>query len=175
MYHDTRKITILALFAVVFSSVSLFVSYSSLDIKMNGNGVAQQVVNETNFHIDKVYGKEFFVEEDYFTKEPVILDNYTIDFGVNLNQVNSFANFYFDLSNTGTKDCIIKNIIIEGIEEYNNLVKVEIDGIQIGSYIPGNSNVNNVKVSVKYVNAKYDTEVEQNIVLDNLKIIIELM
>lgn len=167
----TNKVTILAISALLVTVCSLIMSFNSLDISNSLKGVASPIKNIKNISLDNVSSIISNNENALLViKEPKINDN-IINYSVELNQVNSYAQFQFDICNNGSVDSKISDIKITDLKDMNQYVDITLEGLKIGDVVKAKSVLENIKVISKYRNQFLDeNNIEQNVVLDNVKI-----
>lgn len=172
--NQGKKISFVALFAIMISSFSLMVSYGVITSVIDNNEETT-TVNNSNFTKPKLIINEtrdisLTNETDKFTMQPAIVNN-KVKFGVSFDDAYSTASFYLDLINEGNEKATISEIKISGLEGLENNVKVEIIGAKIGDIISAGESLNNISVSVEYFESRISEETYTTLVdLPNLEI-----
>lgn len=142
------KITILILVAFVLAIYSITSSYSAL---IGGeDGIA--LVKEESYQVDLILNNNITSSEIIsFSGEPEIVDN-EINFSIGLDEVGSFGQIYFDIDNKGDYDAILRDIEIQGLNEYQDYVDISLLGIEKGEVIENGTLVKNVSIKITYNN-----------------------
>ncbi|MGN1337762.1 MAG: hypothetical protein ACI4WW_04730 [Candidatus Coprovivens sp.] len=145
--NQSKKITIIAVLAILFSLVSLGVSYSSLNTTNIENGVA--TIQEKYSEV-KIEGLKNIESSDkaLFLLEPEVNSN-KINFGVSLSEQNSNCKYSFNVINSGNIASMVKEIKINGLENYKDNVEVIVEGINVGDVI--NTRVDPIMVNVSVI------------------------
>lgn len=146
---QNRRVKIIIVLALLFSSLSLGISYGSLNIINKENGVA--TVLDKHFDVQLEGLKNIKVtEKSMFSVEPEIKSN-KLDFGISLTDKDEVGKCSFNIVNKGNIAAIVKEIRIKGLDDYKNNVVYNVEGIKIGDVVNVKSDPIMVNVSVKYI------------------------
>ncbi len=164
-----KKSTRLSLCAVVVAVLSLVSCFSVLGISNSFKGTSIKENREWNVYIDSLSTMnrdEGLVE---LIKEPTV-DKYKVSYGVKLNKARSNSQFEFTIRNDGNIDAEISEIIVTGVDQYSDYVKVTLSDVENGTILEEKSSIV-VKVLTDYV-IQYSDEnfVPQVIELDDISI-----
>jgi hypothetical protein len=102
--------------------------------------------------------------EAAFTSNPIISDN-SITFSIDLNNIETYGQFAFDINNSSSNDVKVKDIIISG-NEYSDLVNVKVLGIHKGDTISKEAIYKNAKIQIM----RNDGAQGEVLSLNNLKV-----
>ena len=119
-----KKSTRLSLCAVVVSVLSLVSCFSVLGISNSFKGTSIKENREWNVYIDSLSIMNRDEELVELIKEPTV-DKYKVSYGVKLNKARSNSQFEFTIRNDGNIDAEISEIIVTGIDQYSDYVKVK--------------------------------------------------
>ena len=152
-----KKISFIALFAIMISSLSLMVSYSVVTSVIDNNEETT-TVNDSNFgksllKVTEIRDIILINETDKFTMQPTIVNN-KVRFGLSFEDAYSTASFHLDLINEGNEKATISDIKISGLEGLENNVRIEVIGAKIGDIIAGGESLNNIYVSIDYFESR---------------------
>lgn len=148
--NQSRKVTIIAVLAIVFSLVSLGVSYSSLNTVNIENGVATVQEKYSEIKLEGLKNIEVSDKALYLVEPEV--NNNKVNFGVSLSEQDSNCKYTFNVLNTGNIASMVKEIKINGIDEYKDNLEVIVDGINVGDIVNTKSDPILVNVTIKYSN-----------------------
>ena len=84
-------------------------------------------------------------------KEPNIVQN-SINYSMRLNKATGYGQFIFNIKNNGNIDVKVKEIVVTGIEGYEDNVNVKVDNLRIGDVIKSKTDLNNIPsdIPMKY-------------------------
>lgn len=169
-----KNISVLVILAMLMSAASLCVSFSCVFGSLNSDGVAQ--VYEDKPDSPKILIKDVrelatLSTNDYFLKKPEIRDNGNIEFGLVLNNVGSYGKFTFTVRNEGKKIGRVKSITLEGLERSN--ITYTLTGLNVNDII-NISEDKKVSLVVSYANDVDNQSIDKLIILDKLKLIIDI-
>ena len=171
--NQSKKISIIALVAIMASTFSLFVSYASLTSTLEINNgkaiVTEEVEEKIDVKIANLYKESVSVDGDSF-REGLLYSNNKMTFGVSLSQVGSSAEYYFDIRNDGNKDATVAEIKVSGLEKYLDYVTLTMEGLEVGDIINASSQIKNIKVLLTYNNQYYEENIPVGLVLDNVNV-----
>ena len=176
--NQTKKISIVAILALMVSTMSLLVSYSSLSATLDINGVAKMVEEKEEeifkINIVNINDVKTSLDTAVFTKQPILSEN-GISLGVTLNQVNSYGMLKFDIVNQGNVEGKVTGIKITGIEGYEGYIKASLSGIKVGDVIKVSENPTSVNVTIAYANLYSLDGINPEIInLNDIKIELEI-
>ena len=164
-----KKSTRLSLCAVVVAVLSLVSCFSVLGISNSFKGTSIKENREWNVYIDSLSTLNRDEELVELIKEPTV-DKYKVSYGVKLNKARSNSQFEFTIRNDGNIDAEISEIIVTGIDQYSDYVKVTLSDVENRTILKEKSSIV-VKVLTDYV-IQYSDEnfVPQIIELDDISI-----
>lgn len=169
-----KKVSFIALFAIMISSFSLMVSYGVVTSVIDNNeeqaAISADKLAKPNLKVNEI--REVFLtnETDKFTMQPAIVNN-KVKYGISFNDAFAAATFYVDLINEGNVNATISEIKITGIEGYEKNAKVEIIGVKVGDIIPAGASLNNIIVSTEYFESLINEETYNTLVeLPNIQV-----
>jgi hypothetical protein len=167
-----KKITVVTVFAILISFFSLSVSIGALGTAnaFKGSSIENKKIWEVNIRdISTMAVSSNYVS---ISKEPSMIDN-AINYSLTLSNVNDYAQFQFNINNSGNIGAKVKNIVISGLEEYEQYVDVSISNIAVGDLILPET-ISNIVVVTSYKEQLYDVNMwPQVISLENINILIE--
>jgi len=169
---QSKKVTILAIMAVIIAAFSLLFSFTSLNNVDVESGIAARKIEDFDVDIDLV--NDFYISEDntLWLEEPNI-DNEEISFGISLYNLNSKGQFSFNVENKGDIDAKLKAIVIEGLDDYNDYLDYSIIGLSVGDIIEA-TKIYTCKFVIAYKEVNVDEEGNvKTINLNNVKIRLE--
>lgn len=168
---QSKKVSIIALIAIMISSFSLFLSYASLSttLDLNGRATVVEVSEKADVKIMSVSEGKISNSLDSFVNAPTFSDN-KLYFGVSLSEVGSIGEFSFEVKNSGNKEAIVKEIKVTGLDNFTDFVNVNIEGLSVGNKIGAGIEFKNVKVVVSCLNQYFVDEVPSAIVIDKIGI-----
>ncbi len=146
---QSKKVTFIATLAVLISLSSLLVCFGFLETSNSLKGVSREI--KSNWDV-QVSGISILVSNNNSISQmngPTIIED-KIKYGIRLNEAGGFAQFHFDIVNHGDIDAKIKDIRINGLNEYNKYVSVELASIKEGDIIKSQSRLSNIEVLTKY-------------------------
>lgn len=166
---QSKKVTILAIVAVIISIFSLIISFISLNMVDARSGLAVLKADSFVVTLDSV--KDFYITEDntFWIKEPS-LNNGEVNFGISLHEVNSKGQFSFIIANKSDVNAKLNDIIIEGLDNYKDYIDYSITGLSVGDEIEA-TKLYPCKFVITYKEAYVNEEgIINSINLDDVKI-----
>jgi hypothetical protein len=168
----TKSSTKLTIIAIVISLISLFSSFGVLGVSQSVKGLSIKENKVWRLSIDdvsKLATDNEFVE---IIKEPEF-KKYNVSYGVNFKKIGS-SQFEFLVKNEGDFDALVSDIVIAGLEQYEEYVEIEFVNLNIGDVIKKESYVT-VKVITSCHTQLFDMNlIEKEIMLDNIGVDIKL-
>lgn len=169
-----KKVSFIALFAIMISSFSLMVSYGVITSVIDNNetqaNLSAEQLAKPKIKVNAIREVYLTNETDKFTMQPAIVNN-KIKYGLSFNDAFAAATFYVDLINEGTENATISDIKITGIEGFEKNAKVEILGVKVGDIIPAGASLNNIIVSTEYFESLINEETYTTLVeLPNIQV-----
>lgn len=167
-----RKGTLITTLAIMIALVSVVSCFGVLGVTNSVQGISIQEKKQWKVSLSdlsKIAMDQGAIE---VLREPT-LDKYRINYGLKLINVGN-AQFEFTIKNEGNIDTVVKNITINGIDEYKDYMSISFTEIKVGDVIKENSMVQ-VKVLTEYKNQLIDQNmIPQLINLENIEIDIDL-
>lgn len=167
-----RKGTLITTLAIIITMVSVVSCFGVLGVTNSVQGISIQENKQwkvTFSDLSKIAMDQGAIE---VLKEPNV-DKYKINYGLKLINVGN-AQFEFTIKNEGNVDTVVKDIKINGIDEYKNYLSINFTELKVGDVIKANSIVQ-VKVMTEYkVQLIDDNMIPQLINLENIEIDIDL-
>ncbi len=169
---QNKKCTLFSVIGIFVAFVSLVTSLSAMGTSMAGNGVAMENKGVYDIKIDNV--SEIFSDEEIeVIKSPESKEN-MISYGVKLKNIDSTTQVQFDIENKGNVNAKVKNVKINGIENYKDNVDVKVLGLNVGDVIDAEIKNLGVKVITQYKNPVIDENgMFSSVILDNINVEIE--
>ncbi len=112
-----RKSTMIIAIVVVISVLSLGLSIYSLSKTESNKGIAQEDIRSFEVQLKDIRDYNYSMNTSFFEKEPVIERN-IVKYSVFFTEEGAYNQFYFTLRNDGTKDIVVENIEIKGLDDY---------------------------------------------------------
>ncbi len=162
------KVNIFAISAIVIGILSFALVFSNLTSSYSAK---KEIVEDFSYELRDI-SDLIHSETTTINKEPKI-ENKKINFQVNFQGKGDYFQFFFDILNAGTRNGVVKDIKILGLENEDK-VRVSIIGIEKGDIIEGSRYIDNIKVIVECVDDNYDAEGNIISVLENISIDIEI-
>lgn len=170
-----RKIQVLAVLALMIATMSLLVGFSSLNAQFELAGTANIKNNKWNVQIGSISNVQS-TNAAYasFTNEPEININNSkqIDFGIMMNQPGQMLSFKFSITNKGSVNAKVSDIVLSGLNGYENYITYKLEGISVDTVIAAGETIENVTVTVTYNPAMDGSVLETGIKLDNLSVFV---
>lgn len=170
-----RKIQVLAVLALMIATMSLLVGFSSLNAQLELAGTANIKNNKWNVQVGSISNVQS-TNSAYasFINQPTVNINNSkqIDFGIMMNQPGQMLSFKFSIVNKGTTDAKVSDIVLSGLNGYENYVTFNLEGISVDTIIAAGETVENVTVTVTYNPAPDGTLLENGISLNNLSVFV---
>lgn len=168
-----KKVTSIIGITVIVSLFSLSLSFGALSKSnaLTGVSVENRAVWKAN--IEKASTIAVDDNNVIVLKEPEISGN-LIKYSIVLNRVTNYGQFQFNIKNDGNINARVKNIKIDGIDDYKQYVDVSLVNLKVGDVIKEGTLLNNIKVITVYKKQAYDENMmPKEIKLDNINIKIE--
>lgn len=159
--NQGKKISFIALFAIMISSFSLMVSYGVVTSVIDNNENIATISDKNDpkplLRVNEIKEITLTNDTDKFTMQPAMVNN-KVKFGLNFNNAFAAATFNVDLLNEGTASSTISEIKISGLEELEKNVKVEVIGVKVGDIIAPGASLNNIIISTEYFESKINED-----------------
>ena len=137
-------------YIILAFSLAIYSLYSSYSILIDNDGVA--LVKEDCYKVDLVLNDNVTSSDIIaFDGSPTLEDN-SFNFTIGLDEVGSFGQIFFDVENNGDYDAIVKNIEVDGLNEYEGYVNVSLVGIEEGQVIDAGTLTKNASIKISYDN-----------------------
>ena len=140
-----NRVTIISVLALVIAILSLYISYHNLEVTKLSPGKARYIKDVYKVNLENI-NDVLLSNEAVFTNNPIISDN-SITFSIDLNNIETYGQFAFDINNSSSNDVKVKDIIISG-NEYSDLVNVKVLGIHKGDTISKEAIYKNAKIQI---------------------------
>lgn len=170
---QARKISAFTTAGIFMAIISLVLCVMFLNASYSSVGIATEKSIIYSYKVKNP--STVFVSNEHINviSKPIIVDNDVI-YGLNLNQIDDYSQFTFEIENTGNVAIKVKNIKITYPVELQQYVEVVVDGIAENDVIQPGATYSNIKVITKYDTGFYNTEGLLNpVLLDNIKIDVE--
>lgn len=167
--EQQKRIKTYQVLGIIIAISSLILSLGSLTTTYAYTGIATISKDVYNVELKNVTDIYEDGETISILKNPIIIQN-EIQYGLSIGKVNEYTKFQFNIENVGNVDASIKEIIIDGYEDYKDYITVEIHGLPEDKIIKGNS-IAKIDVITTYKNPLLDeTEEVLPIALNELSI-----
>lgn len=169
-----KKVNVLSVSVVIITICSLFSCFWALSPSFAGKSYAVKESAVWDVKFDSVSTIALENNSMSTLKEPNIVLN-SVNYSMRLNKATGYGQFIFNIKNNGNIDVKVKEIVVTGIEGYEDNVTVKVDNLRIGDVIKSKTDLNNIKVITSYNKQYYDqNNIEQVIDLKNINVTIEL-
>lgn len=168
----TKNGTKLTIIAIVISLISLFSSFGVLGVSQSVKGMSIKENKVWKLSIDEISKLATDNEFVEIIKEPE-LKKFNVSYGLKFKKLGS-SQFEFLIKNEGKFDALVSDILVTGLDQYEEYINIEFVNLNIGDIIKKESYVS-VKVITNCHTQLYDMNlIEKEIMLDNIGIDIKL-
>lgn len=165
-----RRISGFTTAGIFVAIISLVLCVMFLNTSYSNSGIAEEKKVIYSYEMKNASTMYVSNENINVVSRPLIVDN-EVSYGINLNQIDDYSQFTYEIENTGNIAIKVKDIKISYPVSLQKYVTVKVEGIAENDVIAPGAIYSNIKVITKYENGFYNEDGGLNpILLDNIKV-----